>query len=206
MLRQIYKKQRPVRLLGRTQHNIDDHVNPLKRNCQWPTTLMGTNIKECNFVLDFDDDIDVEISKTKFKLVLVRIPRGTKIYHATISIGQKTPWFELRQPSSSRGVVWFASTYQHTGPIQKTHVLTYIVEEDLVMIFEYNLMDYGDDVRGFEYVNRLHMYIEKLKQKGKYIDGYIGCNECEIGILNESITKISKKPENITEMGIKYID
>lgn len=203
----MYKGKRPTpRSVGRKRYNVDTHKNPLKRECHWPTTLMGTNIKDCNFVLEFDEVVEVEISKNKFKFVLVRIPEGTKIYHATFSFGQ-IPWFESKQPMSPKGIVWFASTYDHTGPIQKTHILTYTVKTDLVMIFEYDLLQYGDDVRGFEYFSRrLPVYIEKLREKGRHIDGYIGCNECEIGIINESISKISKKPENIVELGMKFID
>ena len=196
-----------------------DIYNQRNAECKWPVSKMGFPVRDCNFIMEAHKVIEFgktskeeSINGTDEVVVLVKIPAGTKIYHsATIyqesKKGEKE-WFEEYPPfSSERGVVWFSSTPAHAGIFSKTHLLEYTTTEDLIMIYEKNIKrSHGIATRGYEYAKKvLPSYMKRLR--GEKIDGYIGCNECEIGIFNRACKdKLEMPPIVVMKLGLKYID
>ena len=185
-----------------------DVYNQKNDECRWPTTKFGEPVIDCNFVYEIYKIIEFNGRKENGDgvLILVKIPKNSKIYHAATIYPKEEEWFKKSFPfNSEKGVVWFTSTPEHSGSLSKTHLLEYIVEEELVMIYEQNISKkYGRDIRGYEYSRgMLGHYIKMIKD---HIDGYIGCNECELGILNESCKKLSLPPKVYKEIGMKYFD
>lgn len=155
--------------------------------CRWPITKMGRPVKNCNFNVVHEGTF----TGPRDELIeVVRVPTGTRLYHSTTIYPGQDIWFVSNPPSNmERGVVWFTSDYDHTGYLSKTHILEYTVTEDLILIFEQNMsVKYGEIYTGFEYVEEKLTYLTSvLDSQGVVIDGYMGCNECEIALFNGSI-------------------
>ncbi len=176
----LRKRGPQIRRKGVLQQKWGQQYNQSKDECRWPTTKFGLPVKDCNFILEA---YKVVTLADDFDVVLVKIPAGTKLYHATMIYEKGRHWFETKPPfNSERGMVWFTSTPEHTGPLNKTHILEYTVRSDLIMVFERNLEKH-DGVRGYEYTKILRNIKTKLMPNSIFIDGYLGCNECEIAIF-----------------------
>lgn len=218
MRRGLYKKDpRPRKHLRRgppmrgvtpnyLRFNKDVNVLPPGGECRWISSLVG-KVDQCNFILEAVDVFEIQDKK----VVLVDIPEGTKLYHATFIPMGGDKWFETQMPfDSGKGIVWFASTPMHSSVINHTHILEYTVEEPLRMVFERNIaISYADKgvTKGYDYLPILAMTQIKLKELfGQKIDGYIGCNECEIGIFNDSIKEKLSKHSVFREKSLAYIE
>ena len=157
------------------------------------------------FVMNAVETVPMTLESQAIDLVLVSIPAGTALYHSTNILDNE--WYQTDLPQNTeKGLVWFTSTLSHALPLGRTHTLKYTTTQDLLMIFEQNLTRYGLGTRGYEYLHILHRIIRNLQAKGIQLDGYLGCNECEIAILNKSVQKLSFPPEVVRSISKAYID
>lgn len=181
--------------------------NMTNGECRWPYDVFG-NVGTCSFKPSMVYDSGKGYS-------IYVLEKGTEIYHSTVAIGG-AKWWENRYPfSSSEGGTWFTSTDKHAKNFTtKSHVLKYTIVRDIYLIFIQNISKYTDVVglSGFEFVAR-HYAILKEKAKLEWgatvpeIDGYLGCNECEIFIENDEIEKhLGDQPEIIFQRDSSYID
>ena len=182
-----------------------ERFNLTEEECKWPVNILGKEILECSFPIE--DKIDYEYKGNKISVVT--LPAKTKIYHATMIYPRGKSWFKTQYPmDAQKGLVWFASTDKHLGNINSTHHLEYTIKQPLRLVFEHNISKkYGKYIRGYEYIPYLYRITKFLEENKELIDGYLGCNECEIGIYNNSIkTKLNMIPKVVLEKDLKYID
>ena len=212
MRRGLYKKDpRPRKRARGRSSSPGISPNYLRFNkevdeCRWISSLVG-RVSNCDFVLEGIDVVEVNGKE----LVIVEIPTGTKLYHATFIPPGKEKWFETLMPfDSGKGLVWFASTSIHSSIINHTHMLEYTVDKPLTMVYEKNIaITYANKrvTKGYDYLPILMGHMMKLASEFDInIDGYIGCNECEIGILNDSVKEKLSKYELHSEKSLSYIE
>jgi len=202
--------QKPCEISATLFENI--YNSPDSEDCKWPTNLVGGNVKNCNFVLEIYSTPEYPSGIVEYgenKIVLVKIPAGTKIYHATFVPPFEKTWFNYRYPENlEKGMVWFASTIDHASMVNYNYMLTYITKKDMIVVYEKNLKIYNKGnsrTRGYEYLPIISN-IKSFLYPNIKIDGYIGCNECEFGIFNTSIEHcLEKTPIDITEKSLKYM-
>lgn len=111
--------------------------------------------------------------------------------------------------NSQHGIVWFTSTQKHAENINHTHILKYTTREKLNVIFEQNLTaTYNENIRGYEYATTLRDIMRGIREKYDIIlDGYVGCNECELGLTNVAVRdKINPRPIIVKTLEMRYID
>lgn len=87
---------------------------------------------------------------------------------------------------------WFASTIDHAKNIKHTYMLEIELKEDLTLLFIQNIATSYPVKKGinlFALGNPYMKNIEVLKTKYS-IDGYVGCNECEIFVKDTSYHKL----------------
>jgi hypothetical protein len=190
---------------------LEDKYNALSSNeCKWPTNKNGSNVQDCNFNLEpfsTNEYPDGIIPYNNDYIILVKIPIGTKLYHATLIPPFEQKWFEHRYPENlEKGAVWFASTQNHASMVNSNYILEYITKKEMIMVFERNLKKYGKGTRGYEYIPTLLKIKAFLHPKINPM-GYLGCMECEIALFNRSVEQcLEKEPINVIEKTLKYID
>ena len=168
------------------------NINP--KECRWPTGLMENKIKDCKFV--FSKEYNLNFRNNIIKIV--HIPKNSYLYRGEILYDDKN--YPVSQ--NNLPLVWFSASIDHLKNLSdKVLYLQYKTTRDLVLIYEQNISKkYGENVRGFEYIpffNQLGKYI--YKQYNVSIDGYVGCNECEIGIVNNIIEDVINLPPVIVK-------
>jgi hypothetical protein len=165
-----------------------------KYECRSPTSLLGQP-QTCNFISLTNPNIIVPGLQNNEKVIL---PKGTTLYHATTVFPSENPWFEYVLPQNKKkGYVWFTSSLPHTGIHNYTHVLKYVLQDDLNLLFVQNLNMTGND-----FVQRQARLL-----KDSTLDGYASCNECEIAVKNSSIKRaLSPEFEIVATKDLKYID
>jgi len=178
------------------------NLNTNVGECKW---MALSGVRECNF--NFETVIERATSKNDD---VVLLPQGTKLYNATQILSND--WFRTRYPSNTEnGGVWFTSTLDHAKNISYyTHILEYTTKEDLILLYIHNLKKYGDvKTRGYEFVRKHYrdIFFHIQETTGYKIQGYIGCNECEIFIENSQLPKtLEKIPTVAFQRSMKYID
>src|SRR3972149_718701 len=173
-----------------------ERYNQSLNECEWPIDLRESKVKSCKF--NFIMGPTFQYRKKTYQLVI--LPKETKLYHGTLVV--------KGQPIKLREMIWLTSTLAHQGNFNSTHIFEFIVKEPLVLVFEPNLsLRYGSSVRGFEYkpiLKAIQLYHQQEFKKS--IDGYIGCNECEIGLFVKSfLDKVDQNPKVVREKSLKYI-
>lgn len=176
--------------------------------CRWPINVFGKVTSDCNF--------EYEVLDKFGNIVVVNLPKGTKLYHSTQMFEggskEKGPsgWWTTRYPFNSEfGGCWFTSQLIFAQNFtSKTHTLEYTTKCDTTLVFVQNLSSFGSGVAGFEFVKKfLPPVLEKCMEKGYEPQGYLGCNECEIFLFNGQIsTCLKKKPKVVAERSSAYID
>lgn len=166
--------------------------NQAPNECSFPTRLVGQS-KECNFMALTKPIIENPGLQNNEEVVL---PKNTVLYHATTVYPNEVPWFLTSFPQNkTKGYVWFTSSLDHTGIHNYTHVLRYVLQDDLKLKFIQNLMMTGND------------YIQTYSDDLSTIDGYVSCNECEIAIKNESVIRaLAPTFQIVKTKDMKYID
>ena len=170
--------------------------------CSWPTTshMAPNSVKDCEFPV-------VPQGKMQYGeqiYELVTLPKGSEIYHG-VKKKMEPPqgpgdWSQSKQP-----MTWFASTYLHTRPLEPTAVFKATVKEDMTLVYIHNLVTDLDVDAGFAFRPILLSMAEKIRVKsgGKLIiDGYVGCNECELGILRQALDKLDYPPQQMAGFGV----
>lgn len=189
-------------------------------NCEYKTHIAGIGGKKpCNFKMKkLPKPIQTALEWcTKLKSIYVVIPTGTKMYRGTLvysKMKKLVPWI----PNKRFG--WFTSTIEHQGNINYTQIDEYEVMEPLLCIFIPNLHSKG--LRGNEYyrnIIRASMtsetrceIVEKAssmlqeRDRNLNIDGYVGCDECEIGLTQPSIMRKIKHRGIVKTKSLAFID
>jgi len=203
MFKGMYKPTRTTRgagaggLLNATKYNQSDD------ECRWPTRMGGfaKTVKDCNFNMK-------PLRKFRFgdrEFEIAVIPAGTDLYHGTkdkdMNPTGPDEWYE----NNRKKMVWFASTLDHTMPLGPMKIFKTTNKEDLTVVFFRNKgmlnIDISKDLRPM-----VAKIAQKLYQEtdGKvFIDGYMGCNECEIGIFLPSLSKLVYP---VSEEKVPYIE
>lgn len=187
--------------------------------CKWPYSIRGGPVSDCNFpIKDVPTDLtefaynknkpvkmDEFLSSENVKLVV--IPKNTMLLHGVLDSQYNRQWWVNSKPESEYNVVWFTSDNQHILNINATHILVYETNKNLLCLYEQNLRKkYGQNVRGYEYSRILRKYITRVANRYNIlINGYVGCNECEIGLTNETAADLVG-PKSVIDFGTKYIN
>lgn len=192
-----------------------EKYNRKEGECCWPTTIGSNKCKPCDFSRvtyqpETIDELklfgDVDINKLnsvlgKYNLVFSILRKGAIIGHSTLS--PKNSWWNT-QTYPKGNMVWFTVSKKHQKNIPKTHTLYYKVNKNILCFYERNIWEkYGVNT-GQEYYDRVYNRIHReVLQCGLNINGYIGCNECEIGLtdLSNILTL-----EHIEKHILKFID
>ena len=177
-------------------------------DCNYKTHIAGIGgAKPCNFNIEslpngIEEAINSCIGTNNIKFVI--IPVGTIMYRGYLIYPGMSknllPWVR------SKNFGWFTSTLEHQGNINHTHIQKFKTNKPLLCIFQHRLHSTG--MRGNQYYKYVKQYSDKLSYRDSslMIDGYIGCDECEIGLTKESIqTKLLQGPLEQVK-SLKYID
>lgn len=187
LMKNIFKPQQTIR---RGIANIADLYNTNDNKCEWPTTsnMSIKTIEKCNIPMIPLKTIYYENKKIE----IVKIPSGTKLFHGT-----KSPNFlPLNENDWIKGpqkMFWFATTFNHTRPHEPIKVLEITLKEDINLLFIRNISKELNISSGYEFYPLLLNILNKVQEENTnlIIDGYTGCNECEVGLLKKSLNKIS---------------
>lgn len=161
--------------------------------CRWPIYLHDRVVQDCNF--------DYDIVYNGKQCNIVRLKKGTVLYHTTFS-GVRGNWWNESFPSNTvRGGVFFNSSAEHQFQHAGTHQLVYETKCDMYLIFIRNIHSTFGKMTGNEFVTdpKYKMLLDDVERKHDIkISGYMGCNECEIFIHNQDVKNcIYKKPKNV---------
>lgn len=194
-----------------SKHPVE-RVNLQKYNrnpeqCRWAITPFGDKIKDCNFRYINPREVTIKTGDITEIVVVVTLPVGTKLYHGTGHIPGRTKWWEQGYPGGGL-LAWFTSTPEHQGVFRgRTHILEYITNTPLIMAFFQNIDRFERGIRGFEFIPTFIHIARKLELTGIIINGYIGCNECEIGIISTDVPKhLDLPPIVVKEIDYAYFD
>ncbi len=155
-------------------------LNQKPGECQWNTP---SGPKPCNMPPPLEEN----------GIVVVKLPPGTKLYHATVIHKGKPAWFNEPLTESRRDRMWFASTPEHAKQMNWTHLLEYEAEEEITLQFIQNLTTHAEVTTGHQYVEGEKYRVNRklAKEKKVHLDGYAGCNECEYMLLRGAFRKLS---------------
>lgn len=191
-------------------------------NCEYKTHPAGFGGKKnCNFNIRKIPDKIQKVLRwcTKTQSVFVIIPKGAKMYRGTLvspNIEKLVPWVV------DKNFGWFTSTIEHQGNVNYTQIDEYETREALLCMFEPNLHYSG--MRGNSYYNypvtagqnaRTKCNLFHVNEASELlngrdlsltIDGYVGCDECEIGLTKESIIAKLKHRGIVKTKSLAYID
>ena len=76
-----------------------------------------------------------------------------------------------------------------------THLLEFEVASEIKLVFIQNLFTEKKKRKGHNYVSS--SFISDYARSETKIDGYAGCNECEIMLVKESLKKLNPVPTKI---------
>jgi hypothetical protein len=209
-------------MLKRSESKIQVDESQLRTfaplNCAYKTHIAGFGgVKDCQFkFVDIPERIQDAIREcTEMDKYFVIIPAGTILYRGSLDMGGGNkvpiPWVEDKRFG------WFTSTLEHQNNINYTRVDSYKVVKPLLCVFEANLHSTG--MRGNQYYpsiligtkNMCELVVTGSKAlQGKStdlsLDGYVGCDECEVGLTKDSIIGKLRyvKLEKVKQL--KYID
>ncbi len=155
-------------------------LNQTPGECQWNTP---SGPKPCNMPPPLEEN----------GIVIVKLPPGTKLYHATVIHKGKPAWFNEPLTESRRDRMWFASTPEHAKQMNWTHLLEYEAEEEITLQFIQNLTTHAGVTTGHQYMDgeKYRVNRKQAKEKEVHLDGYAGCNECEYMLLRGAFRKLS---------------
>lgn len=176
-----------------------DKFNLYDGQCEWPIYLHTDNIvSECRFPIE---DLKVFEKNEYGTIKIVKLPKGTSIYHKTraglanMNMNVKsTEWWNKSFPSNkSLGGVFFSTSKKHIERnIGGTHILEYKTKRPVMLIYIQNIYKFCGAPDGNVFVK--HCFPSVLKQleiESDYnVEGYIGCNECELFLNENSISSI----------------
>lgn len=180
----------------RTRH---EKYNQVDDECCWPTSLGSAKCVPCDFS-DIDmvqpsnrDELSIFGSKIdfdllnevllKYQIILTIIKQGTVLSHGTLSPSKE--WWKYTVPKGD--MVWFTTGKKHQKNIAKSHILKYIVKRPLLCFYERNIGKKYGVTNGHQYYQKIYPRLKRdMQSSGIRIDGYVGCNECEIGLENLS--------------------
>lgn len=171
--------------------------------CRWPTHLAGNDVQNCNFGFK-------PVASGEYQVV--ELPPGTTLYHTTFAslraVG--TPWWDTMPPTNTTsGGVFFTSSRDHQSAVNGTHLLEYVTDCSLYLLYIQNLsaqlgFAVGNDfVRSSQYPRVLD---DIQREDGITVAGYVGCNECEIFLHNEDIRRCVATPPVAVVPKSTYMD
>ena len=121
---------------------------------------------------------------------------GFVLYRAENHFLGKAKWFNTTAISETgKNHYWFATTLQHAQVFSKSHMLTFEVIAPIKLLFIQNLYLQKGFVDGYNYF-KSPKFEKEMRDFG--VDGYAGCNECEVLLTSSGLKKISQKPTSIT--------
>lgn len=176
-------------------------------NCDYKVHPAGIGgAKPCNFnVQGIPQPIQDALNRciNTRNMMFVIIPAQTKMYRGTLVVGKMgriVPWVK------EKDFGWFTSTKRHQGNINYTHIQPFMTRAPLLCIFEPRLHSTG--MRGNTFYREVVRYSKLLNSRDPdlVIDGYIGCDECEIGLTKEAIMTKLLHGKIRQEKSLKYID
>ncbi len=176
--------------------NINENLD----SCKWYTNRFLKNAKDCRFRVRDEGVHDTSLGK----IPTVFLPKGTKLYRKASGMNK---WWEKQFPSNIvSGGVWFTSTEEHAGWLPGTIVLEYQLKKEIVLYFIQNLNKFGlggGKMTGNDFIQTYGKFLFENSE----VKGYMGCNECEIFVLDEDIpSAFHKIPRVISDIGLKFID
>lgn len=192
------------------------------RHCKYMTHLSGKSEKPCNFkIIKIPSRIqDILRGCLRTSDVFVIIPERTSLFRGTLEyreMGKIVPYV------LGKNFGWFTSTIEHQGNINFTRIDEYKTTKRLLCIFQPSLRKHLQ-VTGNSYYSWINVFnkgLLKCKNKidteneilnllphgGLELDGYIGCDECEIGLTRRAIeTSVKLYKEKVVTKDMKYID
>ncbi len=181
MMRSLFKPPAIAATSGfADKYNIDSE-------CEWPTRMGGFLVKDCQLPIKHLETVMIDDQEYD----IVTVPIGTVLYHGTKEPNIK---YESLNSWSKRAVTWFATTFDHTMTLGPMKVHEFTIKNTLTLLFVRNMKRKYNISSGFSFVRPLVVIKQQIIEKttGRiHIDGYIGCNECEIGIFHESLNKLN---------------
>jgi len=202
--------------MSKPEVNIDKmHKIVTGKSCSYKTHLSGKNVKPCGFTLYAIDkklnDALLECANIgpDLKSHFVILPKGTVMYHGTIG-DEKHPY------NQQKNFGWFTSTLSHQGPVQSNRIDMYRTTMNLLCLFIPRLHQrkmVGTDI--VKLITTRHRNLQDncnvvvktnngLNKIGLHLAGYVGCDECEIGLLKPVIDRFVKHVKTIQKT--KFID
>lgn len=185
MLKSMYKKNN---VIGSGIGIKAEKLNKNPNECRWYTLNIGDGkIKNCNFNYVIKDYKNFKITT---------IPTNTELYHTS-----KTPRSLPLEPKdwSNKKLVWFTPSKAHLNIHLPEIIIKTKTKSKINLLFIQNLKLDLNINSGFNIFPKLIILCKKIKELYNIeIDGYIGCNECEIGLFNTSLNKLFYPPKIIS--------
>lgn len=202
------KSQSPIkeikfdRLKNKNKPKLDPSSFQYKFNrkegeCRWPTVLTGGNVQDCRF-----DDFEV-IEDYGNGIKVIVLPKGTLLYHK-YSPGP-TSTFKKDEPTHKRGGLFFNIRQDVQRMHFGTRQLIYKTPKDLNLVYVQNISSIFNYRVGEDFVKDIFKILKRKleEQLNVSIDGYMGCNECEVYIINKETKKLKLEKEIMQD--IRYI-
>lgn len=199
MHRSIYKRSK-VTLTPTHSQNV---YNLKNNECRWPVNLIGSRVENCGF------HYDVIYDQNNIKVV--KLNKNSFLYHKTfIEVGKESSgwWLTDWPPPRYIGGLFFNQSEIHQSLHPGTHQLKYETKCEVQLLYIQNLTTQFKKTVGNDFVLSIEFknLIQSLEKDGIKIDGYMGCNECEIFIFNNTLKRcIYKKPREVKDVR-SYID
>ena len=167
------------------KYNLDDS------ECKWPARIGGFLVKDCQLPIVPLETVTIDKDDGGDEYDIVTVPVGSSLYHGTKDPARK---HESVDSWSKQPVTWFATTLDHTMPLGPMKIHEFTTKEPLTLLFVRNMTKKYNISSGAVFIPMLISIGQQISEETKeriYIDGYVGCNECEIGILRKSLDKLN---------------
>lgn len=178
---------------GTTTTEWKKTYNQTPDQCVWPLPPPSKDTKQCNF--PFKENPVIQNIQT------VTLPAGTELFHATQILPSQKIWFTNMTAVSfdtlPKKIMWFASSPEHAKHMNYTHVLKFKTKKDIKLVFIRNLLVHIGSNTGNELLKNPEF--ASILSKDPELVGYVGCNECEIGIFKHHLADVIELPPEVLE-------
>lgn len=173
---------------GRGPH-MREYLNQTEGECQWGAGPTSTERVPCGFPTPV---------KEEGGWFSVTLEPGFMLYRSEKHAPGKSKWFNTTAISETvKDHYWFATTLKHVQVFGGSHILHYEVMAPIKLLFIQNLYTQKGFKDGYDYF-KSPKFVKEMREYG--VDGYAGCNECEILLTTPGLLKISQMPKKVEDL------
>lgn len=175
----------PVSFASPSLH-MRERLNKEEGECRWGAGPTSSKIVPCAFPTP---------KLEEGGWFSVTLDRNFPLYRSEKHGAGKPKWFDTTAISETgKPHYWFATTEEHVQVFGGTHILTFQVIAPIKLLFIQNLYLQKGFKDGYDYL-KSPKFLREMEAYG--VDGYAGCNECEVLLTSSGLSKITQMPINI---------